>query len=591
MRNDFAPKLRESAGRAVGRQNGRGDRAARSTSDFAAAQQAREAAWLSPLAMPSYPARRARPEDDCGLRTPFQRDRDRIVHCKAFRRLKHKTQVFVAPEGDHYRTRLTHTLEVTRVSRTVARALRLNEDLTEAIGLGHDVGHPPFGHIGEDVLDRCGPRALRPRLPPQRALAAGRRRPRGAEPHRAGARRHPAPLERRRRARDARGQDRAARGPDRLHQPRHRRRAARRRARAGRPAGARRSRSSGRPGSRADRHAGARPRRALRGAPGTSCRARRSAARCCALRSFMFEHVYLGPAARAGAREDRARAARACSTGSASTREELPRGAADATEADRVIDYLAGMTDRFAIRAWTERFVPQGLADADGALHRRLARARPRRRRLRGARRRAHRARGPACAGYTGLCPFHDERTPSFGIDPVEKLYHCFGCGAGGDVFKFVMETEGARLRRGARVARRALQRAARARDRGPAGRAQRRERRSGCYALLERTAAYYVRVLWESPRGGGRARVPRLARAAEDALRELPRRLRAGRLGPGAARLAARRLQRGGAAGRRAGAAPREGRAALSTASAGRIMFPLADAARPRARASARAR
>src|SRR6476646_9558312 len=126
------------------------------TSDFAAAQQAREAVWLSALAMPSYPARREREEQDCGLRTPFQRDRDRIVHSKAFRRLKHKTQVFVAPEGDHYRTRLTHTLEVTGISRTVARALRLNEDLAEAIGLGHDVGHPPFGHIGEDVLDRCG---------------------------------------------------------------------------------------------------------------------------------------------------------------------------------------------------------------------------------------------------------------------------------------------------------------------------------------------------------------------------------------------------------------------------------------------------
>ncbi len=110
---------------------------------------------LSPLAARSYPARRARAEEDCALRTPFQRDRDRIVHCKAFRRLTHKTQVFVAPQGDHYRTRLTHTLEVTTISRTVARALRLNEDLVEAIGLGHDLGHPPFGHIGEDVLDRC----------------------------------------------------------------------------------------------------------------------------------------------------------------------------------------------------------------------------------------------------------------------------------------------------------------------------------------------------------------------------------------------------------------------------------------------------
>ena len=110
---------------------------------------------LSPLAARSYPALRARAEEDCALRTPFQRDRDRIVHCKAFRRLTHKTQVFVAPRGDHYRTRLTHTLEVTTISRTVARALRLNEDLVEAIGLGHDLGHPPFGHIGEEVLDAC----------------------------------------------------------------------------------------------------------------------------------------------------------------------------------------------------------------------------------------------------------------------------------------------------------------------------------------------------------------------------------------------------------------------------------------------------
>jgi dGTPase len=122
---------------------------------YARRRRAFEDAWLSPLAARSWPARRARPEDDCGLRTPLQRDRDRIVHSKAFRRLKHKTQVFVAPEGDHFRTRLTHTLEVTQISRTVARALRLNEDLTEAIGLGHDLGHPAFGHIGEDVLDDC----------------------------------------------------------------------------------------------------------------------------------------------------------------------------------------------------------------------------------------------------------------------------------------------------------------------------------------------------------------------------------------------------------------------------------------------------
>jgi dGTPase len=122
---------------------------------FAERTAALEQASLSPLAARSYPALRAREEEDCALRTPFQRDRDRIVHCKAFRRLTHKTQVFVAPRGDHYRTRLTHTLEVTTISRTVARGLRLNEDLVEAIGLGHDLGHPPFGHIGEEVLDSC----------------------------------------------------------------------------------------------------------------------------------------------------------------------------------------------------------------------------------------------------------------------------------------------------------------------------------------------------------------------------------------------------------------------------------------------------
>jgi dGTPase len=130
-----------------------------------AAFEDRVTAWeeefLDRRATRSYPARRLVTEADSPLRTPFQRDRDRIVHSKSFRRLKHKTQVFVAPEGDHYRTRLTHTLEACGIARTVARALGLNEDLTEAIGLGHDLGHPPFGHAGEETLDasireRCG---------------------------------------------------------------------------------------------------------------------------------------------------------------------------------------------------------------------------------------------------------------------------------------------------------------------------------------------------------------------------------------------------------------------------------------------------
>ncbi|MFW6238602.1 MAG: deoxyguanosinetriphosphate triphosphohydrolase [Halanaerobiales bacterium] len=97
---------------------------------------------------------RKQPEEECDIRTVYQRDRDRIIHSKAFRRLKHKTQVFISPEGDHYRTRLTHTLEVSQISRTIARALRLNEDLAEAAALGHDLGHTPFGHAGEEMLDK-----------------------------------------------------------------------------------------------------------------------------------------------------------------------------------------------------------------------------------------------------------------------------------------------------------------------------------------------------------------------------------------------------------------------------------------------------
>ncbi|PID80316.1 MAG: deoxyguanosinetriphosphate triphosphohydrolase [Clostridiales bacterium] len=118
-------------------------------------QEKRELQWLSPLATCSVHSKgRRRPEEQCKYRTAFQRDRDRIIHAKAFRRLKHKTQVFLSPEGDHYRTRLTHVLEVSQISRTIARALRLNEDLTEAIALGHDLGHTPFGHCGEVVLNR-----------------------------------------------------------------------------------------------------------------------------------------------------------------------------------------------------------------------------------------------------------------------------------------------------------------------------------------------------------------------------------------------------------------------------------------------------
>lgn len=118
----------------------------------------RELELLSPYAAHSLHSKgRERQEEECDIRTVYQRDRDRILHCKAFRRLKDKTQVFLAPQGDHYRNRLTHTLEVSQIARTIAKALRLNEDLVEAIALGHDLGHTPFGHAGERALDEIHP--------------------------------------------------------------------------------------------------------------------------------------------------------------------------------------------------------------------------------------------------------------------------------------------------------------------------------------------------------------------------------------------------------------------------------------------------
>jgi dGTPase len=124
--------------------------------------EAREAASLAPYAALSRDTKgRLRPEEECPIRGAYQRDRDRIIHCKSFRRLKHKTQVFLAPTGDHYRTRLTHVLEVSQIARTISVALRLNGHLTEAIALGHDLGHTPFGHAGEAVLDELYPTGFR----------------------------------------------------------------------------------------------------------------------------------------------------------------------------------------------------------------------------------------------------------------------------------------------------------------------------------------------------------------------------------------------------------------------------------------------
>ena len=147
----------------------------------------REERFLSPYAQLSSRSRgRTRPEEECSIRPAFQHDRDRIIHSKSFRRLKHKTQVFLTPGGDHYRTRLTHTLEVSQIARTMAKALCLNEELTEAVALGHDLGHTPFGHAGEEILNEiCAGRIPSFGAEPARGGAFGERRER-PEPHAGG---------------------------------------------------------------------------------------------------------------------------------------------------------------------------------------------------------------------------------------------------------------------------------------------------------------------------------------------------------------------------------------------------------------------
>ena len=330
--------------------------------EFEQARRRIEQAELSERATRSYPARRARPERDCGLRTPFQRDRDRIVHCKAFRRLAHKTQVFVAPLGDHYRTRLTHTLEVTTISRTVARALRLNEDLVEAIGLGHDLGHPPFGHIGEEALDAC----LRERFGREfrhyehslRVVDAIERDGKGlnlTEPVREGIARHsskarlPETME-----------GRIVRVIDRVAYINHDIDDA---VRAGlldeRELPADAIDALGRTGSqRIDALVHDMVEHSERA--GDIVQGPSAGPAMSALREFMFERVYLGPAVRA----EHARIANVVGTLFAHYAENpqlLPDdgGVAGADVARRVADYVAGMTDRYCIRAYTDLEVPR----------------------------------------------------------------------------------------------------------------------------------------------------------------------------------------------------------------------------------------
>jgi dGTPase len=310
---------------------------------------------LSPLAERSYPARREEQEPDSDHRTPFQRDRDRIVHSKAFRRLSHKTQVFIAPEGDHYRTRLTHTLEACGIARNVARALGLNEDLTEAIGLGHDLGHPPFGHIGEAVLDECArerwgtgfrhnEHSLRvveriERLNLTEQVRDGILRHTGPEP--------PASLE-----------GRVVRLVDRIAYINHDIDDA---IRAGvlhfEDLPAAEIELLGSTGSERietlvvdllDRFEPA----------GDVVQGEEVGGAMGRLRDFMFERVYLGP----GAQREKPRIERMLRTlFDYYVSHPPPPVVEGASERERVIDWLAGMSDRFAIRTFSELSLPQGF--------------------------------------------------------------------------------------------------------------------------------------------------------------------------------------------------------------------------------------
>ncbi len=328
---------------------------------FAARRVAWEEEQLSPSAARSYPARRAVEEPDCALRTPLQRDRDRIVHCKAFRRLKHKTQVFVAPEGDHFRTRLTHTLEVTQIARTVARALALNEDLTEAIGLGHDLGHPPFGHIGEAVLDAClaerfggGFRHYEHSL---RVVEVLEREGEGLNlcaDVRDGILCHSG-----RAPRPATLEGRIVRIVDRIAYINHDIDDALRAGvldEAALPADA-----IGVLGDSGSARIDALVHDLVEHSEpaGDIVQGAEAGAAMSALRAFMFEHVYLG----AVARQEHSRIERVLRTlfdHYASDLSLLPDGggAPGAARAQRVTDYLAGMTDRYAVRAFTALAVP-----------------------------------------------------------------------------------------------------------------------------------------------------------------------------------------------------------------------------------------
>jgi dGTPase len=315
-----------------------------------------EAVNLASWATPSASSKgRDRPEEPCPIRTDFQRDRDRILHTKAFRRLMHKTQVFLAPEEDHYRTRLTHTLEVAQVGRTIGRALRLNEDLIEAICLGHDLGHTPFGHAGEEALAEAMGRPFEHNRQSLRIVEVLEKGGQGLNltwEVRDGILNHTWRMEE-----PSTPEGMVARWSDRIAYINHDTDDA---LRAGilkpnrLPSTTRKILGTSY-GGRIDTMVRAMVEASS--ASGSVTMPDEVAGAMSELRAFLFEKVYLGPAREPA--EKATRVLKALCEHYAENPRHLPDGPGDLPQ--RIMDYVSGMTDRFALRTYERIFVPEGL--------------------------------------------------------------------------------------------------------------------------------------------------------------------------------------------------------------------------------------